>query len=85
MFIHDALEELITCGETAIRAPELRSAINALSTVDPDTANTAFEDQFKVLLSSSLTFYQYIANNMHYKISSAFDQNCSKFSCSLLY
>ena len=48
MFIHDALEELITCGETSIQAPQLREAINALTMVDPNTAVTGFEEQFNV-------------------------------------
>lgn len=48
MFIHDALDELITCGETAIRAPDLRAAINTLNEVNPKNAMTKFEEQFKV-------------------------------------
>ena len=50
MFIHDALEELITCGETAIRAPQLRKTLVDLNKVDPNTATTGFEEQFKVHL-----------------------------------
>ena len=48
MFIHDALEELITCGDTSIGAPSMRDAINSLNRVDPESATTGFEDQFKV-------------------------------------
>ena len=51
MFIHDALEELITCGETYISAPELRDVINSLNKVNPSTPahDTYFEEQFQVL------------------------------------
>ena len=48
MFIHDALEELITCGETSIQASHLRERINTLNEVDPNTAATGFEEQFAV-------------------------------------
>ena len=50
MFIHDALEELITCGETSISAPELRDVITSLSKVNPSTPAhiTYFEEQFQV-------------------------------------
>lgn len=52
MFIHDALEELITCGETSIQAQELRTALSHLHRVDPNTATTQFEEQFRVSLDS---------------------------------
>ena len=49
MFIHDALVELITCGETSIQAPQLREAINTLNRVVPNIAMfTGFEEQFNV-------------------------------------
>ena len=48
IFIHDALEELITCGETSIQAQELRTALNLLHKVNPNTATTGFEEQFQV-------------------------------------
>ena len=49
MFIHDALKELILCGETEILAPNLGIAINKLSKVKDDT--TGFEMQFEVQYS----------------------------------
>ena len=48
MFIHDALKELILCGETEILAPNLGIAINKLSKVKDDT--TGFEMQFEVYI-----------------------------------
>ena len=54
MFIHDALEELITCGETSIQAQELRTTLNQLHRVDPNTATTGFEEQFKVCPDPSI-------------------------------
>ena len=46
MFIHDALKELILCGETEILAPNLGIVINKLSKVKDDA--TGFELQFEV-------------------------------------
>ena len=48
MFIHDALEELITCGETDISAGNLRVKVNKLHKIVPGKATSGFEDQFKV-------------------------------------
>ena len=48
MFIHDALKELILCGETEILAPNLRIVINKLSRMTDGT--TGFEKQFQVLI-----------------------------------
>ena len=48
MFIHDALEELITCGETDISTGNLRMKVNKLHKIIPSKAISGFEDQFKV-------------------------------------
>ena len=48
VFIHDALEELITCGETDISAGNLRVKVNRLHKIVPSKAISGFEDQFKV-------------------------------------
>ncbi len=48
MFIHDALDELITCGDTSVETPYLREVINTLNVFNPHTTNTGFEDQFEV-------------------------------------
>ena len=48
VFIHDALEELITCGETDISAGNLRVKVNKLYKIVPGKALSRFEDQFKV-------------------------------------
>ena len=53
MFIHDAMEELITCADTSVEAPCLRDKINELNAVNPATRNTGFEDQFEVGGASS--------------------------------
>ena len=46
MFIHDALKELILCGETEILAPNLGIVINKLSKVKDGASG--FELQFEV-------------------------------------
>ena len=48
MFIHDALEELITCGETDISATNLRMKVNKLYKIIPGKAISGFEEQFNV-------------------------------------
>ena len=50
MFIHDALKELIMCGETEILAPNLGIVINKLSRTKDGVAG--FEKQFQVGLYS---------------------------------
>ena len=48
MFIHDALEELITCGETDIAAPNLRVRLTKMYKLVSGKAITGFEEQFRV-------------------------------------
>ena len=47
MFIHDAILEAITCGDTQINASNFRRSIKNLSYRDPATQLTAFENQFQ--------------------------------------
>ena len=47
IFIHDALEELITCGKTQISVGDLRIAMNRLSNIIPNTNITGFQEQFQ--------------------------------------
>ena len=46
-FIHEAINEAITCGDTSIKAPELKEWLAKL-TPDPETGKTVLDDQFKV-------------------------------------
>ena len=48
IFIHDALDELITCGETDISAAGLRVKVNRLRKTIPGKGNTGFAEQFQV-------------------------------------
>ena len=50
IFIHDALEELITCGKNEISVADLRIAMNRLSTAHPDTCISGFQQQFQVCI-----------------------------------
>ncbi len=52
-FIHDALDELITCGETDIPAGALRTKVNLLSKVIPGKGITGFTNQFQVTMATS--------------------------------
>ena len=48
MFIHDALDELITCGETDIAASNLRARVNKMHKIVPGKNMSGFQDQFQV-------------------------------------
>ena len=55
MFIHDALEELVTSGETDISATNLRVKVNKLNKIIPGKAISGFDDQFRVSYIPLLT------------------------------
>ena len=48
MFIHDALNDYLTCGETAVPAHELRRKITDLETSVRDKEVTGFQFEFDV-------------------------------------
>ena len=48
MFIHDAVLESLTCGDTQIPASRLSGAIKKLKEKDRETGRTGFETQFHV-------------------------------------
>ena len=48
MFIHDAVLESLTCGDTQISASGLSNAIEKLKEKDRVTGRTGFETQFHV-------------------------------------
>ncbi|XP_064407145.1 uncharacterized protein LOC135351979 isoform X2 [Halichondria panicea] len=49
MFIHDALDELITCGNTEIAAHNLNIATHHLGTIAPGKSLSGYEEQFQLL------------------------------------
>jgi len=48
MFIHDAILESITCGNTQISAANLQIRVNKLKQRDRNTNLSGYEQQFKV-------------------------------------
>ena len=48
VFIHDAVLESLTCGDTQIPASELSGAMEKLKQKDSETGRTGFETQFHV-------------------------------------
>ena len=48
MFIHDALCDYITCGDTSVPANELKAVIETFERVDQSTGRTGFQEQFAV-------------------------------------
>ena len=50
MFIHDALSELVVCGETDIPAANIRISIDQMKELVVGEALTVFQKQFKVIV-----------------------------------
>jgi hypothetical protein len=50
VFIHTALSELITCGDTEIAAANIRIAIGRLGRMVASSSVTGFQNQFEVEL-----------------------------------
>ena len=48
VFIHDAVLESVTCGDTQISAVNLRVEIKKLNEFDSKSSKTGYENQFKV-------------------------------------
>ena len=48
IFVHDTLDELITCKETSIRAANLMVQIDQFNKTVPDKDITGFAEQFQV-------------------------------------
>ena len=48
IFLHDAILESVTCGNTQITAADLRVVIGKYGKVDPSTGVTYFQSQFDV-------------------------------------
>ncbi len=49
MFIHDAILESMTCGDTQIGAGDLRRQIQKMSLVPPGKTTSEFQYQFQIL------------------------------------
>ena len=47
-FVHDAILDFLTCGDTQIDAYNLRRVTQKMSTRDPNTHLTGFEKEFEV-------------------------------------
>ena len=48
IFIHDALMEYVTCGDTEFVVRELPEKLRILNTIDPDSGDSLLVAQFKV-------------------------------------
>ena len=48
VFVHDALCEVIQCGDTEIPAARLGSAVETMSHTVPGDTSTGFQQQFEV-------------------------------------
>ena len=68
IFIHDAILEAMTCGDTQINASDLRRSIQKLGQRDPETRLTGFESQFKACHDPAFfaqTTTNYCIHNTH--------------------
>ena len=50
MFLHDAMLESVTCGDTEISSANLRTAMRKLNRLNPADNTTGLHMQFKVTL-----------------------------------
>lgn len=48
IFIHDALMEYVTCGDTEFVVRELPEKLRILNTIDPDSGDSLLVAEFKV-------------------------------------
>ena len=48
VFIHDALDEYITCGETDIPASNLKVRVSKMHKIQPSKSITGFQEQYQV-------------------------------------
>ena len=49
MFLHDAMLESVTCGDTEISSANMRTAMRRLNRLNPADNTTGLRTQFKVL------------------------------------
>lgn len=54
-FIHDALDEFLTCGDTSIAVTNIRVAMVNLSKLEEGSKTTGYHAQFEVRLASMFT------------------------------
>ena len=58
MFIHDAILESVTCGDTQIAATNLRVAISKMNKKDRLSQLNIFQNQFKVGVVCRILLYR---------------------------
>ena len=61
VFIHDALNELIACGDTEISATNLRITTGRLGRKVTPAELTGFQNQFEVYIKSHVKYFTTIA------------------------
>ena len=57
MFLHDALDELITCGDTSIASRDLRIKTGRFGKILPGKIVTGFQHEFEVNVWEIMTSY----------------------------
>ena len=95
-FIHDALSDYITCGDTSMMAHELRGTIVDMNKKD-GTGRSGFEQQFEVrvlilhrnnqkfeLISMHSLLYAFVSSHKNYYINIYFG-TLPFFSCPVFY
>ena len=65
MFIHDALNDYLTCGDTSVPAHELRRTISALAGRDGE-GRSGFERQFEAGYAKTILFCSPSRNDSDY-------------------
>ena len=85
VFIHDALEELITCGDTSFSVQNMRVKVNKMSKADPETEITGYQKEFQVgVIPHYFSRYTFCSIQILEKVSRTLDMgDCSdaKMDC----
>ena len=86
IFLHDAVLESVTCGDTEISSANLRLAVRKLNKINQADNTTMMQTQFKVNRHQSLITYTFMAAGMALSVGSGSDISKTKwsimFSCS---
>ena len=73
IFLHDAVLESVTCGDTEISSANLRLAVRKLNKINPADNTTMLQTQFKVNRHQSLITYTFMAACMALSVGSGSD------------
>ena len=78
IFLHDAVLESVTCGDTEISSANLRLAVRKLNKINPADNTTMLQTQFKVNMQASVSYNLHIYGCMALSVGSGSDISKTK-------